>query len=182
MDVTIIVALISALATIIASSTTFIFSNVLSGLFRPQGGRKTPPAGDSLPKICQDSRQDSLAGDWKGTVRRKESLGEPLEMHFIASFKSTDSSNPTMPGEGKLTYKDKGRTITKHLFIQGEFVYERFLRLRYELKDQPGAIQFGHVILQLSSDGTTLDGKFLGFSAINGGIAEGTVHTERDAS
>ncbi len=176
MDVTIIVALISALATIIAaligtlstiitSSITFPFSNVLRDLFSQQGGRKY-----------------SLTGGWRGTVHREQSLGEPLEMHFTASLKSINLINTTVRGRGKLTYKDKGRTITKHLFIQGEFVYESFLRLRYELKDQPGAIQFGHVILQLSSDGTILDGKFLGFSAINGGIAEGTVYTERDAA
>ena len=65
-----------------------------------------------------------------------------------------------------------GNTI-KLKFVGG-FLYERFIKFDYSNPDE-SIIQFGNTILDLSADGKTLIGKFVGFGSITNQIVSGEV-------
>ncbi|SEH06301.1 Uncharacterised protein [Candidatus Venteria ishoeyi] len=57
--------------------------------------------------------------------------------------------------------------VENHAFnisLTGGFLHERFLKLDYK-NTNLAAVQFGSSLLTLSSDGTKLNGRFLGYGA-----------------
>jgi hypothetical protein len=98
-------------------------------------------------------------------------------------FKVTSKSKRrTMRGEGSLHFTYQNQDITQHMTIRGTFVYDRFLKMEYEMGDQPGFIQFGFAILELSPDGQTLNGHFVGFAAISRNMVWGTIQSHKQRS
>ncbi|MGH2479620.1 MAG: hypothetical protein ACRDHW_08200, partial [Ktedonobacteraceae bacterium] len=103
-----------------------------------------------------------------------------------ADFRITFRLQPigrTMRGEGEVRLVYHQRTMTEPLTFFGGFVHDRFLKLEYKMQAQPGSVQFGFTLLELSPDGQTLSGPFLGYGAlITRGMVSGTLQLHKRGS
>ena len=160
MDSTVLAAIIGGLCTIGAS----IGAVFLTRLFdNPLGFKK-------------DRRLAALAGQWEGTVHQE---GPPT-----IDFRQTvyiKLAGRTVRGEG--TVFSQAYMITEPFTFFGGFVHDRFLRLEYEIQNQPGSVQFGYAILDLSPDGKTLSGKFVGYGAlVTRDLVNGTTQLQKQGA
>lgn len=161
MDPTILTAIIGGLATVGGSVVAVVITRILDN---PMGFKK-------------NARQATLAGYWDGTVHQE---GWTADYHIAFSLKPVGR---TVRGEGRVEYADQTRTIDEPITLFGGFVHNRFLKLEYEMQAQLGSIQFGFTLLELSPDGQTLSGPFLGYGAnITRGMVNGTVQVHRRKS
>lgn len=161
MDPTILAAIIGGLATVGGSIVAVVITRVLDN---PMGFKK-------------NMRQMALAGHWEGTVHQE---GWPADYHLSFSLKPVGR---TIRGEGRVVYSDPNREIDELITLFGGFVHDRFLKLEYEMQAQPGSVQFGFTLLELSPDGQTLSGPFLGFGAnVTRGFVNGIVQVHRRKS
>jgi hypothetical protein len=157
MDSTIIAAIIGAAATVGASIATF----VLTRLF------------DNIPLPPKNARQSSLIGRWEGTIHWEGGQGAPCDMQFSLDVKSI---RRTIRAEGKWWFTSQNQGNIQDVIMTGIFMHDRFLKLEYKRVDRPGEINFGIVLLELSLDGQTIDGHFVGFAAFSKGMIWGTTH------
>lgn len=67
-----------------------------------------------------------------------------------------------------------GSHVKLQFRLRGGFLHDRFLRLEYENRDN-AAIQFGSVVAELSADGKTISGGYIGFGAQSQRIVTGTI-------
>lgn len=161
MDSTILTAIIGGIATVGGSLMAAIITRLLDN---PMGFKK-------------NVRRAALAGHWEGTVRQD---GLPADYRISLSFKPVGR---TIRGEGHVAYTGPDREVDEPITLFGGFVHDRFLKLEYEMQAQPGSVQFGFTLLELSPDGRTVSGPFLGFGALfTRGFVHGIVHMQRRKS
>lgn len=151
MDSTVLAGIIGGLCTVGGSIAAVIATRFLDN---PMGFKRS-------------TRQASLAGYWDGTVRQQ---GAPADFRITFLLKPTGR---TIRGEGDVRFVYQNRTMDEPITFLGGFVHDRFLKLEYEMQTQPGSVQFGFTLLELSPDGQTLSGPFLGYGAR---VTRGTVH------
>jgi hypothetical protein len=162
MDSTILAAIIGGLCTIGASLGTLLLTHMMN----------------KNPLYERNKRQISLGGHWEGTAHQELGPeGVPMDLQMAITLKSTRQA---VLGEGDIRFPFQNQPITEHLsLINGGFIYDRFLKIEYEGKNIPEQVQFGFLLLELSSNGQTLNGHFLGFGSFSGKIAWGTVQLHR---
>jgi hypothetical protein len=113
-------------------------------------------------------RRKAIIGTWVGSISQTIDnipTSYNLEITFTADKK-------IVKGDASFISPSTGKTI-KLKFIGG-FLYERFIKFDYHNPDEL-IIQFGNAILDLSSDGKTLIGKFVGFGSNTNKIVTGEV-------
>jgi len=64
--------------------------------------------------------------------------------------------------------------------LDGGFFHDRFLKLDYKNADNT-AVQFGAIITELSSEGRTLRGYYVGYGAISERPVCGTLEVQKQA-
>jgi hypothetical protein len=113
-------------------------------------------------------RRKAIIGKWVGSITQTiENIPTSfnLEITFTADKK-------IVKGDASFISPLTSRTI-KLKFVGG-FLFERFIKFDYKNPDE-SVIQFGNAILDLSADGKTLIGKFVGFGSITNQIVSGEV-------
>lgn len=166
MDSTIIAAIIGGIFAIGASIVTFVVTRIFDN--------------DSLSDT-KNARQFSITGRWEGHTSQEGGVlvRKDLDVPLAFSFKSTRRGTQ---GAGSLSITLQGNTTptTLNMIVKGKFVYERFLKLEYEF-EQP-LIQFGFILLELSPDGQTLEGCWMGFGATTRHLIYGTVQLRKQGA
>lgn len=132
---------------------------------------------DSLPGT-RNVRQISITGRWEGTIHQEGGVrGASVDQQLTIVLKSTRRNTQ---GEGVLRVALQNNAFTTHVRVKGKFVYERFLKLEYEFEQ--GVMQFGFVLLELSPDGNTLEGRWMGFGALSQSLIYGTMRLRKQGA
>jgi hypothetical protein len=160
MDSTILAAIIGGFSTLGAGIVAVLVTRVVDN---PMGFKKNP-------------RQAALAGHWDGIVHQEGGLGD---YHITFQLKPTGR---TVRGEGRVSFISQNANINELLTFSGGFVHDRFLKLEYEMEAQPGSVQFGFTLLELSPNGQTLSGPFLGYGARTRDLIKGTLELHRQGA
>lgn len=159
MDSTIIAAVIGGVFTVGASFGTFAITRIADSTAFPR---------------TKNVHQLSLTGFWEGTVHQAQGPeGVPADAPSSLTLTSTHRA---IRGESILSWPHRK---PQHLSLAGKFVYARFVRLEYEVRNEPEAVQFGYILGELSPDGQSLDGRFLGFGAASRNLVWGTFHYQK---
>jgi hypothetical protein len=143
MDITLLVGLLGAGATLLAPILTLFCQRYL----------------ESLQYKKQDLRRRSaLLGNWEGETLQEmlpdNSLKRiKLRVHIILSGREV---------KGKSIIQWEGRSLKVDL--SGGFIYEDIIKLDYKSVD-PSIKNFGTALLVLSANGKTLNGRVLGFGS-----------------
>ncbi len=114
------------------------------------------------------SRRRTLVGKWKGTftqVLDSKLVTTPIEINLTAAKKIIE-------GEGE--FKSPVTEELRKFKVIGGFLEMPFAKLEYSNSDDL-SLQFGTIILMLSPDGRTLDGRFVGFGSTTKQIVVGEV-------
>ena len=115
-----------------------------------------------------ESRKDALAGKWIGKMNQRKWLDKEnieFDVEFILKL-----HEKVVFGIGK--YKVNGVDVS--LKGKGGFQNSRFLVFEYRNSD-PYMLHFGSTILELSTNGQTLSGEFVGFGKETEDIVSGTL-------
>lgn len=122
-------------------------------------------------------RAGGIVGDWVGSVNENE--GPLFPDGVVYPVKALiEVSNEEVEGHFSIELPLEGNLTCIDFTIDGAHFDGRFLHLSYISQD-PDTIQFGSIISELSSDSTTMKGKFVGFSAQQESIVTGTVEMEK---
>jgi len=159
MDLAILTAIIGGVFTVGASIVAVIVTRLFDN---PMGFKK-------------NVRQAALIGHWDGAVHQEGGQ----EYHIALQLKSRGR---TIRGEGVVHGLYQGGNITEPLTVFGGFIHDRFLKIEYTMEAQLGSIQFGFSLLELSPDGRTLSGSFLGYGALTRGLIHGTLHIQKQGA
>jgi len=122
-------------------------------------------------------RASAIMGDWYGTITQDpgsvypEGVTYPIEAKLVIKRRSIEGVF-----EIGIPYKDE--TVRIEFSVSGGLQYERFVQLNYSSRDR-GTIQFGSVIMQLSSYGLEMEGRFVGYGALSEEIVTGRVDLEK---
>ncbi len=163
MDSTIVAAIIGGIFTIGASIGTFAITRIFDS---------------NLLLVTRNVRQKSLTGQWKGPVHQEGGIqGTPIDIQLALTLRST---RRVVRGEGFFTGAFQNQTFNTTMTILGGFVHERFLKLEYEYKSE--LVQFGFVLLELSPDGRTLEGQWMGFGPISRKLVSGSMQLHKQGS
>jgi len=117
-------------------------------------------------------RRKAVIGTWSGSIVQEidsNVVSFNLEITFSAGKK-------IVQGDASFISPTNNQ-LTKLKFIGG-FLHERFIKFEYKNPDE-SIIQFGSSILDLSSDGKTLNGKFIGYGSATNRIVNGEVMLKR---
>lgn len=162
MDQTLLVTLISGMATIVAAVVGAVVAHVLDQRLH-------------YPRLGVE-RRAALEGKWTGLIHQRRGIARDITTAWQLKTK-------TRRIQGKATIQAKsirdGSTFTMCLTINGGLLHDRFLKAEYtgsyEGSRRDGVIQFGYIILELSMDGRALTGRFLGLGPITEELIEGTI-------
>ena len=150
-------------AAIITASVALV-APVLTLVFKQAYDRRT------LGNI--KGRRKAVIGTWKGTISQEinhKLTDFNLEIIFTAGKKIVQGDaafiSPT------------NNELTKLKFIGG-FYHDKFIKFEYKNPDEL-IIQFGSSILDLSADGRSLTGKFIGYGSVTNMIINGEVTLKR---
>lgn len=123
------------------------------------------------------SRKIALDGSWNGKVFQAEWLnGQPINYPFTITL---DVSKKEIKGTGIVHFPmSKTEIHSFNISLKGGFLHDRFLKLDYKNTNQ-AAMQFGSLILNLSSDGKKLTGRFLGYGSKTEKLVFGELKLEK---
>ena len=129
---------------------------------------------ERMPK----GRQKALTGKWSGVGYQEigpdgQPLDAKLSLDLIANGK-------TVTGTGDYTFRLRGTDYHIRIVLDGGFFHDRFLKLDYKNADNT-AVQFGAIITELSSEGRTLRGYYVGYGAISERPVCGTLEVQKQA-
>jgi len=122
----------------------------------------------------QADRKRALAGQWRGTIVQT-SLMSDLSV-------SLEVSGRKITGAAELRFVLKGQDRHLVLRLVGGFLHDKFLKLDYTKKNNDGSIQFGSLIVELSSDARTLHGEYVGYGSITNAIVSGAISLSKEAA
>jgi hypothetical protein len=119
-----------------------------------------------------EGRRKAIIGAWKGDITQTF-LGETsqitIEMAFTAGKKIIEGhANLIHPVTSELT----------RLKFTGGFYHDRFIKFDYKNENET-IMQFGSAVVDLSSDGKTLNGKYVGYGSKTNQIVSGDVCLKR---
>jgi hypothetical protein len=161
MSPVIIAAIIAGVFSIVSPiATYFVTQAYRDRIFLP------PPSG----------RAKALVGKWQGTLH--EEIG-PEGTPFDASFSlELAMSWKVVSGTAGFHATLLGKEYEFKLVLRGGFLYERFLRFDYQNCDE-SVLQFGSMTFELSADGQSLDGRFLGYGDVSKRLVYGTIELHK---
>lgn len=166
MSSTILTAIIGGICTIGGSIIAVFVTRILDN---PMGFQK-------------NERLMAVVGQWDGIIHQ-EAFGperNPADHRMTIVF---ERKNRRIVGKGNYYVVYKNESITETLTMYGGLAHDRFLKLEYISQAQPGSIQFGFALFELSTNGQVLRGRFVGYaSTYTGDIVSGTVELKRRAS
>jgi len=122
------------------------------------------PLGDRVEKIL---------GRWTGDALQDEG---PAAKPFPAKVEFTFAVEPptSVTGQGSFRGHLDRREVNTQFRFHGGFLYAQFLRFEYD-PVETGTVQFGSIVLKLSSTGNKLTGRFHGYGATSERIVHGTL-------
>lgn len=111
-----------------------------------------------------------VVGFWAGMVIERTGDKYP----FRIKIEATDPNAPDFPVHGKGEVELEGHGIIPML-VKGQFRQgTQYLQIDYSNED-PGIIHFGTALLELSREGTEIEGEFIGCSPVDEDIIAGAV-------
>ncbi len=127
------------------------------------------------------SRQSALYGIWVGEVDQKTGIISALNKHII-HLQFNEGSQP-ITGKMKFEFKITGdELLDEDRYINAEIIntiYDgRVFKCDYENKDN-NAIHCGTLYGELSSNGKTIKGEFLGYGLVSEQFVSGTVYLKK---
>lgn len=164
MDTTIIAAIIGGVFTVVGPIATFLVTRYIDNRDK---------------QVMSFGRRAVMSGKWSGTTTQESGNYSSFALPI---FLKTVANRKTIKGEFRVQYPEyKNRPAHEDEFsFQGGFLYDRFLQLDYISKTE-GRIQFGSAILELSSSGEVLLGKYAGYGAFSKQIVTGSLELKRTA-
>lgn len=119
-------------------------------------------------KSIPHQRRAQLAGSWRGTTHQARGpSGEPIEVELITdisvSWRRVTTSTRMRGGGIELKSKAEGG------FIWGDYLVAHYKNVN------PALVNFGTVLLRLSSDGKRLNGRMVGYGARSEALVHGEV-------
>jgi hypothetical protein len=108
------------------------------------------------------SRKEVIVGRWEGDAVQEFSDSKKIPAKVKGEL--AIHQNDIIRGKLRYTYEVNEEKIINSIIVYGRFLFESFLRLNYENKED-FVKQFGAAILQLDPTGTYLEGKFIGFGS-----------------
>lgn len=98
-----------------------------------------------------------IASQWKGVVHQPEgpdgiAIEMPIKLNLKKNFKK-------IVGTGSFEYKGKSYKLR----LKGRPMHSNYFVLTY-FEDDPGVFRYGTFIIQISSDSSLLQGKFIAFA------------------
>jgi hypothetical protein len=161
MNPTIIAALIGGLFSIASIIVTFVITRI----------------SDSDIWATRNLRQIALDGRWEASFHQVVGPeGAPIDFLGTITFKS---NHRAIQGEGTIERAMQNEKFSMDGTFTGRFIHDRFLKADYQIKNQPGVVQFGCMLAELSPNGHLLTGHFLGFGALSQKIVWGTVEVRK---
>lgn len=125
-------------------------------------------------EVMPDNRQKALAGTWAGVAHQEVGPdGNPLGSSITLELTTT---RKTVAGTGRLCDQDYEARFT----ISGGFLHQRFLKLKYKNTDD-AALHFGNITVEMSGDGRSLRGRYLGYGRVSERLVYGTVELNKKA-
>ena len=113
-------------------------------------------------------RKKAIIGTWVGAITQTiDNIPTSLNLEIVFT-----ANKKIVKGDASIISPTTGKSI-KLKFVGG-FLFERFIKFEYKNPDE-SIIQFGNAILDLSADGKTLIGEFVGFGSITNQIVSGEV-------
>jgi hypothetical protein len=119
-------------------------------------------------------RRRAMVGSWKGDIVQ-EIDGKSVSMNLEITF---TAGKRVIEGTGEFISQTTNQ-VTRLKFTGG-FYHEQFVKLDYANPDEL-IVQFGCSILKLSSDGRTLEGRYVGYGSLSDRIILGEVSLRRTA-
>jgi hypothetical protein len=118
---------------------------------------------DRIPyQTISKARNKMLKGRWEGFSRPVDApAGFPTEIPI--TFEFTPGWWRTVRAESQFSSPDTSRGPVINDY-RGGFYQQKYLTLSYRKRDR-GVTGFGAVILELSADGRTLEGRILGYGS-----------------
>jgi hypothetical protein len=161
METTLIKEIIAGAVAIVAPVVTFIATRAYENRF--------------LQPISSE-RARALIGTWAGDVLQDHGPdGAPLPGK--ANFKFSIVGKKI---QGYRIYRASygGEEFTSTFVSSGGFLHDRFIRFNYN-SEVSGVVQFGSIILEMSNDTKSLEGRFLGFGVVTNGLVFGTLRMKK---
>jgi hypothetical protein len=134
-------------------------------------------------------RAKALPGKWTGRIHQ---LGGPAGTRRVYDSTLDLSLNrgplrrSDLTGRWTVSFEEEDgngnkETVTLIAKVEGNFYFERFLRLAYVDETSEGLLLFGAAVLELDARGASLHGKLVGYGAKSKAIVNADVgeHTKR---
>jgi hypothetical protein len=128
-----------------------------------------------LPSISKD-RRIALNGRWQGVYHQDVGpSGGPTDYAMKADF---TAKKKAIMAKIEMVLSFEGTTYHIAYDGKGSYVDNRFIKMEYESAD-PGVMQFGFMILEYSTLGYTLTGRFVAFGAITERLVSGNINLQK---
>jgi hypothetical protein len=136
--------------------------------------RTAQPAASKQPAPIVGARRKALAGVWSGQGRQEKLSDWPAFTSKVdVKLRVTGAA---IEGAGAFRFKEYNIRFK----LTGTFSHDRFLKLDYNNIDDD-AIQFGCFMAELSADGKTLSGHYVGYGAVSEDIVRGAITISKGA-
>jgi hypothetical protein len=127
-----------------------------------------------MPNRAQE-HMEAINGTWKGVVIERGKLKYPMKANLRLVV--LDDGIPKIEGRADYDIEDHKDLSVK---FDGRFLdgFER-LQLDYRNED-PKILNYGVVLLRLSTDGNRLEGEFMEFNHLDVDMISGTISIEKE--
>jgi hypothetical protein len=165
MDEKLLTAFISGAANVTATAALPLAASVLDG--------------HSLG-IKRGDRSAGLVGRWSGVIHQRNGV---VKVSRVSSCEFTREEQHIL-GELTIDSQDHGKPVTMFLRTAGYLLNDRFFKSDYvgwlQGREQEEVVQFGSIILEWSTDASTLKGYFIGVGPITGRLVYGSVELMKE--
>ena len=122
-------------------------------------------------------RRRALTGRWVGAGYQAEGVdgGPPLDAKLILDI---TAHSKTVKATGEYTSKVGATEEHTKFAMEGGFFHDRFLKFDYKNTDDT-AIQFGAITAELSPDGRTIRGRYIGYGPFSERLVNGSIELHK---
>lgn len=152
-------------------------ATIIAGAFGVSGvviGNLLNHALNNRFQAVDKHRRVILTGKWQGEVQ-DEIDGAPAKFELSVELTAKWTS---IKGEAKATYSYQENSTKATLEIQGRFLYDKFFQMEYKNND-PSKLQFGSATFELSADGRTMVGQYVGYGLLTQNLVSGNVRLNK---
>ena len=134
---------------------------------------------DDLDLISSDLKK-TLQHTWTGSFRQKSGLNSRKPLHGRIAM-HLKCSKRLVRGSATFSTAIQDKETASDIHVLGGIRHGQFLHIEY-LNVDPSKVHFGTILLVLSANRKTMEGRFLGYGYYSGKIVEGSVTLERAAA